>query len=47
MRLAMLPSALPNLAKEWKKAMLKTEDLLFLVNSGFLRERDTSVARRH
>jgi hypothetical protein len=27
------------LSKEWKKAKLKTEDLLALVNSGFLREK--------
>jgi hypothetical protein len=26
----------PNPAKEWKKSKLKTEDLLALVNSGFL-----------
>jgi hypothetical protein len=26
----------PNSAKEWKKAKLKTEDLLFLFNNGFL-----------
>jgi hypothetical protein len=26
----------PNSAKEWKKSKLKTEDLLALVNSGFL-----------
>jgi hypothetical protein len=30
----------PNPAKEWKKAKLKTEDLLTLVNSGFLREKE-------
>jgi hypothetical protein len=29
----------PNSAKEWKKSKLKTEDLLALVNSGFLREK--------
>jgi hypothetical protein len=29
----------PNPAKEWKKSKLKTEDLLPLVNSGFLREK--------
>jgi hypothetical protein len=26
----------PNLNKEWKKSKTKTEDLLVLVNSGFL-----------
>jgi hypothetical protein len=26
----------PNPAKEWKKSKMKTEDLLALVNSGFL-----------
>jgi hypothetical protein len=30
----------PNLAKEWKKSNLKTEDLLALVNSRFLREKE-------
>jgi hypothetical protein len=29
----------PNPAKEWKKAKLKTENLLALVNSGFLHEK--------
>jgi hypothetical protein len=29
----------PNPAKEWKKSKMKTEDLLALVNSGFLREK--------
>jgi hypothetical protein len=28
----------PSPAKEWKKSKMKTEDLLALVNSGFLRE---------
>jgi hypothetical protein len=35
----------PNPAKEWKKSKLKTEDLLALVNSGFLRERETDLWR--
>jgi hypothetical protein len=29
----------PNPKKEWKKSKVKTEDLLALVNSGFLREK--------
>jgi hypothetical protein len=33
----------PNLAKEWKKAKLKTEDLLTLINSGFLREKEMDL----
>jgi hypothetical protein len=33
------PSTRPNPTKEWKKAKLKTEDLLALVNNGFLREK--------
>jgi hypothetical protein len=33
----------PNLAKEWKKAKLKTEDLLTLVNNGFLREKEMDI----
>jgi hypothetical protein len=37
----------PNPAKEWKKTKLKTEDLLTLVNNGFLREGNGSVARHH
>jgi hypothetical protein len=38
------PSTLrPNPAKEWKKAMLKTEDLLALVNSRFFREKETDL----
>jgi hypothetical protein len=35
----------PNLAKEWKKAKLKTEDLLTLVNSRFLREKEMDLWR--
>jgi hypothetical protein len=35
----------PNPAKEWKKAKLKTEDLLALVNSGFLREKEMDLWR--
>jgi hypothetical protein len=35
----------PNPAKEWKKAKLKTEDLLALVNSGFLREKEMDLCR--
>jgi hypothetical protein len=35
----------PNPANEWKKAKLKTEDLLTLVNSGFLREKEMDLWR--
>jgi hypothetical protein len=35
----------PNPAKEWKKAKLKTEDLLALVNNGFLREKEMDLWR--
>jgi hypothetical protein len=35
----------PNSAKEWKKSKLKTEDLLALVNSGFLREKEMDMWR--
>jgi hypothetical protein len=35
----------PNRAKEWKKSKLKTEDLLALVNSGFLREKEMDLWR--
>jgi hypothetical protein len=35
----------PNLAKEWKKSKMKTEDLLALVNSGFLREMEMDMWR--
>jgi hypothetical protein len=35
----------PNPAKEWKKSKLKTEDLLVLVNSGFLREKEMDLWR--
>jgi hypothetical protein len=33
----------PNPAKEWKKVKLKTKDLLALVNSGFLREKEMDL----
>jgi hypothetical protein len=33
----------PNPAKEWKKSKMKTEDLLALVNSGFLREKEMDM----
>jgi hypothetical protein len=33
----------PNLNKEWKKSKAKTEDLLALVNSGFLREKEMDM----
>jgi hypothetical protein len=35
----------PNPAKEWKKSKLKTEDLLALVNNGFLREKEMDLWR--
>jgi hypothetical protein len=35
----------PNPTKEWKKSKLKTEDLLALVNSGFLREKEMDMWR--
>jgi hypothetical protein len=33
----------PNSNKEWKKSKMKTEDLLALVNSGFLREKEMDM----
>jgi hypothetical protein len=33
----------PNLNKEWKKSKAKTEDLLALLNSGFLREKEVDM----
>jgi hypothetical protein len=33
----------PNPSKEWKKVKLKTEDLLALVNNGFLREKEMDL----
>jgi hypothetical protein len=35
--------ARPNPNKEWKKSKMKTEDLLALVNSGFLREKEMDM----
>jgi hypothetical protein len=35
----------PNPNKEWKKSKTKTEDLLALVNSGFLREKEIDMWR--
>jgi hypothetical protein len=35
----------PNPAKEWKKSKAKIEDLLALVNSGFLREKEMDMWR--
>jgi hypothetical protein len=35
----------PNPNKEWKKSKVKTEDLLALVNSGFLREKEMDIWR--
>jgi hypothetical protein len=35
----------PNPNKEWKKSKAKTEDLLALVNSGFLREKEANMWR--
>jgi hypothetical protein len=33
----------PNPEKEWNKAKLKTEDLLALIHSGFLREKEMDM----
>jgi hypothetical protein len=35
----------PNPAKEWKKSKMMTEDLLTLVNSGFMREKEMDMWR--
>jgi hypothetical protein len=35
----------PNPNKEWKKSKVKTEDLLALVNSGFLQEKEMDMWR--
>jgi hypothetical protein len=35
----------PNANKEWKKSKAKTEDLLALLNSGFLREKEVDMWR--
>jgi hypothetical protein len=35
----------PNPNKEWKKSKAKTEDLLALLNSGFLREKEVDIWR--
>jgi hypothetical protein len=35
----------PNPNKEWKKSKVKTEDLLALLNSGFLREKEVDMCR--
>jgi hypothetical protein len=35
----------PNQNKEWKKSKMKTEDLLALVNSGLLREKEMDMWR--
>jgi hypothetical protein len=35
----------PNPAKEWKKSNMKTDDLLALVNIGFLREKEMDMWR--
>jgi hypothetical protein len=35
----------PNQNKEWKKSKAKTEDLLALLNSGFLREKEVDMWR--
>jgi hypothetical protein len=39
------PPPRPNPAKEWKKEKLKSEDLLTLVNSGFLPEKEMDLWR--
>jgi hypothetical protein len=38
-------SPTPNPNKEWKKSKMKIEDLLALVNSGFLREKEMDMWR--
>jgi hypothetical protein len=35
----------PNPNKEWRKSKAKTEDLLALLNSGFLREKEVNMWR--
>jgi hypothetical protein len=35
----------PNPNKEWKKSKAKTEDLLALLNNGFLREKEVDMWR--
>jgi hypothetical protein len=35
----------PDLSREWKKSKAKTEDLLALLNSGFLREKEVDMWR--
>jgi hypothetical protein len=40
-----MSTPLPNPNKEWKKSKAKTEDLLALVNSGFLREKEMDMWR--
>jgi hypothetical protein len=35
----------PNPNQEWKKSKAKTEDLLALLNSGFLREKEVDMWR--
>jgi hypothetical protein len=35
----------PNPNREWKKSKAKTEDLLSLLNSGFLREKEVDMWR--
>jgi hypothetical protein len=35
----------PNLNKEWKKCKVKTDDLLALLNSGFLQEKEVDMRR--
>jgi hypothetical protein len=40
-----VPPPRPNPNKEWKKSKAKTEDLLALLNSGFLREKEVDMWR--
>jgi hypothetical protein len=35
----------PDLNREWKKSKAKTEDLLALLNSGFIREKEVDMCR--
>jgi hypothetical protein len=35
----------PDPSREWKKSKVKTEDLLALLNSGFIREKEVDMGR--
>jgi hypothetical protein len=34
-------------SREWKKSKVKTEDLLTLLNSGFIREKEVDMLKVH